>query len=149
MTSTDTTQRVADELEIRNLLAQLTYLADTVTDADLDAYLDLFTEDATWAVLSDGILGAQERRGRDQILEGVRERRRDGMQGPGTSTRHALHTVQVRFASADEAWATCYWHYYKETTSPSPVLAGMGEYRNRVVRTPAGWRLARREIVPG
>lgn len=149
MTSTDTTQRVADELEIRNLLAQLTYLADTVTDTDLDTYLDLFTEDATWAVVQDGILGAQERRGRDQILEGVLERRRDGIQGPGTSTRHALHTIHIRFDSDDQAWATCYWHYYSQTTSPSPVLAGMGEYRNRMVRTPAGWRLARREIVPG
>jgi len=149
VTSIDVTQRVADELEIRNLLAQLTYLADTVTDADIDTYLDLFTDDATWAVMSDGIVGAQERRGRDQILEGVLERRRDGIQGPGTSTRHALHTIHVRFDSTDEAWATCYWQYYKETTSPSPVLAGLGEYRNRVVRTPAGWRLARRELVPG
>ena len=148
MTSTNL-QAVTDELEIRNLLAHLTYLADTVTDADLDSYLSLFTDDATWAVLSDGILGAQERKGRDEILDGVRERRSAGIQGPGTATRHALHTIHVRFESPDEAWATCYWHYYKETTSQSPVLAGMGEYRNRVVRTPAGWRLARREIVPG
>jgi 3-phenylpropionate/cinnamic acid dioxygenase small subunit len=142
-------QVIADELEIRNLLARATQLADTVSDADLDTYLSLWTDDATWAVVSDGILPAQERRGRDQILEGVRERRSAGIQGPGTATRHALHTVAVRFESPDEAWATCYWHYYRETTSATPVLAGMGEYRNRLVRTPAGWRLARREIVPG
>ena len=43
MASIDVAQRVADELEIRNLLAQLTYLADTVTDADIDDYLDLHT----------------------------------------------------------------------------------------------------------
>jgi 3-phenylpropionate/cinnamic acid dioxygenase small subunit len=136
-------------MEIRNLLARLTYLADTVADDDLDQYLSLMTDDATWAVVSDGILPSQERRGRAEILEGVHERRRAGIQGPGTGTRHALHTIHVRFESADEASVICYWHYYKQTASPTPVLAGMGEYRNRVLRTASGWRLARREVVPG
>ncbi len=150
MTTAPSIQRIADELEIRNLLGELTYLADTATDEQLERYLSLFTEDATWAVISDGVaLASQERAGRQAILEGAQQRRASGAQGPGSGTRHALHTIHVRFDSDDEAYALCYWHYYKESSSDRPVLAAMGEYRNRLVRTRDGWRLARRELVQG
>lgn len=143
-------QRLADELEIRNLVAELSQLADTASDDELDSYLALFTEDATWAVLADGEgLSAQERTGRQEILEGVRERRAAGIQGPGTQTRHVVSTLVVTFETSDRAFARCYWHYYTDTSSSAPVLALMGEYRNTFVRTPSGWRLARRELVPG
>jgi 3-phenylpropionate/cinnamic acid dioxygenase small subunit len=143
-------QRVADELEIRNLVAELTQLADTAPDDELDRYLALFTDDATWAVLADGEgLSTQERKGHQEILEGVRERRAAGIQGPGSDTRHAVSTLVVTFETPDTALARCYWHYYTNTSSSAPVLALMGEYRNRFVRTPGGWKLARRELVPG
>jgi 3-phenylpropionate/cinnamic acid dioxygenase small subunit len=143
-------QRVADELEIRNLVAELSQLADTASDAELERYLDLFTEDATWVVLAqtEG-LSPQVRSGRREILEGVRERRSAGIQGPGTSTRHAVSTLVVRFETSDRAVARCYWQYFTHTSSAAPVLALMGEYRNTFVRTPQGWRLERRELVPG
>jgi 3-phenylpropionate/cinnamic acid dioxygenase small subunit len=143
-------QRVADELEIRNLVAELSQLADTASDEELKRYLDLFTEDATWAVVADGEgLAPQVRTGHEEILAGVRERRDAGIQGPGTHTRHALSTLVVTFETDDRALARCYWHYYTDTASSAPVLALMGEYRNTFVRTPQGWRLARRELVPG
>jgi len=143
-------QRVADELEIRNLIARLSQLADTATDDELDDYLDLFTEDATWAVLADNnALSTQERRGRVEILEGARERRAEGIQGPGTHTRHVVSTIVVAFENDDTAHARCYWHYYTDCSSGAPILALMGEYRNTVVRTVQGWKLARRELIPG
>jgi hypothetical protein len=84
-------QRIADELEIRNIVAELSQLADTATDDELERYLSLFTEDATWAVLADGEgLSAQERKGHQEILEGARERRTQGIQGPGTQTRRLV-----------------------------------------------------------
>jgi 3-phenylpropionate/cinnamic acid dioxygenase small subunit len=143
-------QRLADELEIRNLVAEISQLADTAADDELDRYLALFTEDATWAVLSDGPgLNAQERKGHQEILEGVRERRAAGIQGPGTHTRHVVSTVVVTFERSDKALVRCYWQYYRDASSDAPVLALMGEYRNTFVRTPQGWKLARRELVPG
>jgi 3-phenylpropionate/cinnamic acid dioxygenase small subunit len=143
-------QRIADELEIRNIVAELSQLADTATDDELERYLSLFTEDATWAVLADGEgLSAQERKGHQEILEGARERRTQGIQGPGTQTRHTISTVVVTFESADRAFARCYWQYFTDTASSAPVLALMGEYRNTFVRTPGGWKLSRRELVSG
>jgi 3-phenylpropionate/cinnamic acid dioxygenase small subunit len=143
-------QRVADELEIRNLVAELAQLADTASDDELERYLALFTDDATWAVLADGDeLETQERRGHSEILDGVRERRTRGIQGPGTDTRHVVSTLVVRFETRDRAMARCYWQYYTGASSSGPVLAQMGEYRNTFVRTRLGWKLARRELVPG
>jgi 3-phenylpropionate/cinnamic acid dioxygenase small subunit len=143
-------QRLADELEIRNLVAELSQLADSASDDELDRYLALFTEDATWATLADGpTLAAQERKGHQEILEGVRERRAAGIQGPGTDTRHVISTVVVSFETSDKAFARCYWQYFTNTSSSAPVLGLMGEYRNTFVRTPQGWKLARRELIPG
>ena len=143
-------QRLADELEIRNIVAQLSQLADTASDDELDEYLALFTDDATWAVLADSTaLQVQERKGHAEILAGVRDRRDAGLQGPGTDTRHVVSSLVVTFETSDRALARCYWQYYTKTSSSAPVLALMGEYRNTFVRTPQGWRLARRELVPG
>jgi 3-phenylpropionate/cinnamic acid dioxygenase small subunit len=143
-------QRVCDELEIRNLVAELSQLADTASEEELERYLELFTDDATWVVQSQGAgLSPQVRTGRKEILEGVRERRAAGIQGPGTHTRHAVSTLTVKFETGDRAVARCYWHYYTDASSAAPVLALMGEYRNTFVRTPQGWRLERRELVSG
>jgi 3-phenylpropionate/cinnamic acid dioxygenase small subunit len=143
-------QRVADELEIRNRVAELTHLADTASDDELDRYLALLTEDATWIVVADSkLLDTQERKGHSEILEGVRERRTAGIQGPGTDTRHVVSNLVVTFETSDRALARCYWRYYTNTSSSSPVLALMGEYLNTFVRTPLGWKLARRVLVPG
>jgi 3-phenylpropionate/cinnamic acid dioxygenase small subunit len=145
--------RVADELRIRNLVARLTHLADSGTEDQLEEYLSIFTEDALWVVMG-GLAGgtslaAQERRGRDEILEGVRERRAAGIQGPGTNTKHGITTMMVAFESDDKAIARCNWVYYVDTNTDAPRLAAMGEYRNTFVRTSQGWQLACRELIPG
>jgi 3-phenylpropionate/cinnamic acid dioxygenase small subunit len=143
-------QRVIDELEIRNRVAELAQLADTAQDDELDRYLALLTEDATWLVVADSeLLGTQERKGHGEILEGVRQRRADGIQGPGTDTRHVVSTVVVTFEASDRAIGRSYWRYYERTSSNAPLLALMGEYRDTFVRTSSGWKLARRELTPG
>src|ERR1700728_4378536 len=143
-------QLVVDELEIRNRVAELAQLADAAPDDELDRYLALLTEDATWVVVADNeLLKTQERKGHSEILEGVRQRRAEGVQGPGTDTRHVVSTLVVTFETSDRAMARCYWQYFTNASSSAPVLALMGEYRNTFVRTPAGWKLARREVIPG
>lgn len=143
-------QRVVDELEIRSHVAELAQLADTAPDDELDKYLALLTEDATWVVVAASeLLETQERTGHLEILEGVRERRVAGVQGPGTDTRHVVSTLVVTFETSDRAMARCYWQYFTNASSSAPVLALMGEYRNTFVRTPSGWKLSRRELIPG
>lgn len=151
MTTTDATtdRRTADELEIRNVIARLAHLAD---EGDLGEYLTLFTEDAVWQMPTNPVLGLEARRhqGHAAILAGAQERRASGLQGPGTHTRHVITTLWVEFPDGDpdRALAHAYWHFIVDTDS-EPRMRGTGRYYNEMRRTPAGWKLARRDIVPG
>ena len=112
MNEDDALQRVADEMEIRNLVARLAHLADMATD--LDVYLDCFTDDAVWEFPGSASenLGHSRTEGKDQIAADRRERRADGFQGPGTNTRHVNTTLAVRVDGSDTAEASptgCSW----------------------------------------
>jgi hypothetical protein len=48
----------------------------------------------------------------------------------------------------DEAVADSYWMYFVNT-STAAELKLVGQYRDTLVRTDAGWRLSRREITLG
>jgi len=142
-------RRVADELEIRNVIARLAQLADTVPDEDLGDYMAMLTEDACWVVVADTVVPAQERRGQAEILAGVRERRAAGIQGPGTHQRHVVSTQVVEFESEDTAQSRCYCQTFQETDTSRPVPSLTVEYHDTLVRTAAGWKLRRRELIPG
>ena len=133
----DTSRRLIDELEIRNVLARI---AQTSDDAPLEEYMTFFHEDAVW-----GGGGFGERRGKAAILEGARERRAEGISGPGAHTRHVLTTswVDVR---GDEASARSVFLFYGETHA-IPELRIMGVWEDRLLRTDDGWKLAHRTIV--
>jgi 3-phenylpropionate/cinnamic acid dioxygenase small subunit len=139
MTDTLTAQRLADELEIRNLVARLAQLADM---GDLNEYVSLFTEDATWE------MPGAPRRGQADIMAGAQERRSSGTTGPGSNTRHVISTLSVQSDASDEATSDCYWLFYGNTTTV-PVVQLMGHYHDTLRRTPEGWKLARRQIAFG
>src|SRR5688500_807791 len=88
-------ERVAAQLDIRNLLALLAQYAD---DGTVDDYLALFTDDATWETHESplGRFPATRLAGHDEIAESVRQRRAAGIQGPGSNTRHLLLTMSVQ-----------------------------------------------------
>src|ERR1700736_3968288 len=135
------TQRVADEAEIRNVIARMAHLAD---DGDLEnEYLTLFTEDAVWE------RPGEQHKGHEDILAGAKERRRIGLQGPGTNTHHVNTTLWVSLTGPDEAHAESYFFFVRDTTSTAPVLTSIGRYLDDFRRTPEGWKLSRRQIVPG
>ncbi len=138
---TDLVRAVADELEIRNLLARLAQLAD---DADeLDEYITLFSEDAVWEGSAFGT-----KKGHEEILAGAKERRSGGTSGPGTNSRHTLNTTAIRL-HGDDATARSVFLYYTQTHE-SPTLSIVGIYEDVFRRTPDGWKLAHRKIVtPG
>lgn len=131
----------ADQLEIRNLLARLTHLAD---DGELDAYVSLFTDDGSWEPPPGSELPIRGLRGHAELLAGARERRAAGMSGPGTHTRHVVTNVALERVDQDCVVGHSYWHYYTSTDEPIHRTGGMGTYDDEFRRTPDGWRLARR-----
>lgn len=121
------------------MVARVAQLAD---HGDLEEYAGLFTEDGSWE------FPGGPRRGRADILAGARERRREKVTGPGTSTRHVITTLAVQVADETSATADSYWLFWRDTAT-SPVLVNMGHYHD-VVRCEGGaWRIARREITLG
>lgn len=130
---------VEAELEIRNLITRTAQLAD---DGDLDEYILSWTADASWE------FPGAPRRGRADILEGARQRRSEGVTGPGSATRHVITTTVVRLDDAETATADSYWSFWRETTT-SPSLFNMGHYHDTVRYDEGAWRIARRQLTLG
>ena len=127
-----------DELAVRNVVARVALYAD---GPDVDAYVDLFTPDAVWA------MPGAPRRGHAEIRAGSEERRAAGQIGPGSNTRHLVSTMAVT-VDGDRAVADSTWQFYVDTAT-APRLQLMGTYRDELVRIGAEWRLARRQITIG
>lgn len=140
MANQNLAQRVADELEIRNLVARLAQLAD---DGDLDDYIVLFTENASW----DGGAALGTSQGHPEILAAAKQRRADGRAGPGTHSRHVI-TTQVVDVDGDRASGRAVFHYYTKTDA-TPTLSLMGVYEDEFARTQRGWCLASRRVLVG
>jgi 3-phenylpropionate/cinnamic acid dioxygenase small subunit len=136
-------ERVAAELEIRNLIAALAINADI---GEIDDYTALFTEDAVWEMPANPAMGleASVKTGRSDIAAGVRERRSSGVQGPGSGTWHSITTQQIE-VSGDEASGRVYYQFLGKVDG-KPSLLTLGRYADRYVRTADGWRLAHRTI---
>jgi uncharacterized protein (TIGR02246 family) len=130
---------VADELAIRNLVARIAHTADF---GDLDDYVQLFTEDASWE------MPGAPRRGRADIRAGAEERRRTKVTGPGSASRHSITSLAVELTGADTAVGDCYFTFYRETTT-NPTVLNMGHYHDDFRFVDGHWRLARRQIVIG
>jgi 3-phenylpropionate/cinnamic acid dioxygenase small subunit len=136
-------QQLADELEIRNLVSTLAHMADMAPEDKLDGYVALFTDDARWEM--PGSL----RQGRDDILAGALDRRENGIQGPGTNTRHVItpHAIHVH-VDGDAATGNAYFMLVADTLS-APQVRGIGHYQDRYRRTAEGWKLDQRTITIG
>ena len=130
-----------DELAVRNLVAELAMMADTVPIDRLEGYLSHFTPDAVWAS------PAETRTGTAEIRAGAEERRRAGVQGPGSHSRHVVSTQAV-WADGEDAVSESYFMSIGETTG-EPEVRIIGHYRDRLRRTPEGWKVASRHVTFG
>jgi hypothetical protein len=103
-------ERVAAELEIRNVLARLAQLADT---GETDEYVNLLTADIVWAMPPNPTIGlaASERRGHDEIAAGQRERI------AAVSSQCVAPTKQL-FRSASPKWRCT-----SPRTTPPPAMS--------------------------
>jgi ketosteroid isomerase-like protein len=127
-----------DEVEIRNVIASIAMLAD---DGDLNEYAQFWTEDAHWEMIPSAPI-----KGRAAIVDAGRQRRADGIAGPGTHTYHAIQTTMVK-VTGDTATARSYLVFYKNADK-APEAALLKVYKDEFRRTPQGWKLAVRMIHP-
>jgi ketosteroid isomerase-like protein len=141
------TNRVEAELAIRNAVARLAHLADL---GDVDAYVELMTDDVVWTMPASPHIGlaASERVGRAEIANGAHERIAAGVQGPSSHTMHTITTVAVMFETDDDAVAESSFVFWGDTAT-APVPRSIGRYRDTFRLTADGWRLARRLVTFG
>jgi hypothetical protein len=134
------TDRAADELAIRNRLAELAWHADNTAIDGIEAYVACFTPDAQWEMRGD------VRVGHDEIRKGAVERRQAGAMGPGTKIAHFLAMTAVTFDDDDTARVKSYVQAYRDADTAAPALFVMGQYHDVFVRTAGGWNLHRRRM---
>jgi hypothetical protein len=133
------TDQHADELAIRNLLAEIAWHADNTGIDGLGAYLDCFTTDAEWEMRGD------VRRGHDDIRRGAIDRRESGSMGPGTKVAHFLSMTVVAFDDADTAQVKSYIQAYRDADT-NPTITVMGQYHDVFSRRSGEWKLHRRFV---
>jgi 3-phenylpropionate/cinnamic acid dioxygenase small subunit len=139
MNSRNIRRAESDELAIRNLVAKIAHAAD---HGALDEYIEFFTEDASWEMPD------APRRGRADIRAGAEERRRTGLTGPGSASRHVITTLAVDLAGQNCAVVDSYFIFFRQTTT-NPTIFNMGHYHDDFRFVDGNWRLARRLITIG
>jgi SnoaL-like domain len=135
----DDVERLLDERACERLVLDYARWLDT---GDRQRFGALFANDAVW-----DMPGYARLEGPEAIV--ARLARADR---PGTS-RHLVSNLVVDVVSADEAVGYCQFVNYRnelEPTPGTPLPAGepsyVGRYLDRYVRTPEGWRFARRRV---
>jgi hypothetical protein len=146
----DRLTKLADELEIRNLIARIAYLADF--GEDLAEYLTLWTEDGVYDVREpvgappDAPKIARKVSGRAELEANRNQLRSSGFQGPGTDLWHLNTTLSVKVAGEDSAEADSYWVLVRGRGDPK--IYKLGHYHDAFRRTAEGWKLAYRLVTP-
>lgn len=124
-------QRLSDREEISFLLNEYCRALDAM---ELDTIAALFTEDC---VVEYGPEDRLKSYGRAAIRKGLERLWR------WKRTSHHLSNIQITFTGDDEAKANSYiiaWHERPD----GGTATVWGQYQDVLVRTPDGWRLAKR-----
>ncbi len=109
---------------------------------ELEEHISQFTEDASWEY------PGELRQGRSVILDGARQRRRQGLTGPGSQSRHVITTLAVQIDDPLTATADSYWMFLRNTTT-EPTPTSVGYYHDTLRWVDGLWQIARREITLG
>jgi len=135
----DELKRLQIERECQRLVTAYCHYVD---HGEAERVAELFSEDGVWSspeVTMDG---------REQVRKGFAQRQAN----VARMSRHVCNNQLVDVIDENHAegtvYLTLYRHDGKEGRRLSPLEgpAMVGEYRDRFVRTPDGWRIARREI---
>jgi hypothetical protein len=134
MMSEESTARLADRIEIAELLAEYCRALDLM---DLLSLAKVFTADC---IVDYGPEKRLKSRGADGVARSLERMWR------WARTSHHLSNVQVAFAGPDEARATSYVMAWHERPDGSTATV-FGQYYDRLVRLAEGWRIAERRMV--
>lgn len=126
---------MSDELAIRALIGRSAYLGDSGAP---DSYREIYTTDAVWE------FGDQRQDGIEEIVAATTERRKEGVSGPGTASRHVVIPMHVDI-DGDEAVAHSYLQFFRNTDA-APTLAMLAVYEDTLHRTDGTWRISRRSV---
>ncbi len=103
---------------------------------DFAAYSRLFTDDGVWA----GNLGVAHG---PMEIEQLLIRTLSGWTGPENAHLHLVENAEIH-VDGERATAESHWVYITREGLGRPVISLIGHYEDVIVRTPAGWRFARR-----
>lgn len=125
-------QHLSDHRAIVEVTVAYTYALDT---KDWDALDEVFVPDAT-AFLTEPL------EGRDAIKARVRRALE-----PMDTSQHMISNHQI-VVDGDRATCRCYLQaqHVRQAAHGSPNFVVAGRYDDRLVRTPSGWRIVRREL---
>jgi len=135
----DTNERAGIERECHDLVVTLTHYSD---HGEVEKAVDLFTPDGTW------IRGGKPYVGRAEMLDSFKR-------GSGTQViRHVTSNIRIVVKDERNAEGVSYYVAYNQdpgTDAPKFPLPfappfSMGEWHDKFVRTPSGWRLSHREV---
>jgi uncharacterized protein (TIGR02246 family) len=125
-------QRVADELEIRNLVARYVFAID---DRDLATVADLFAPDGVFRSV-DGVMNA---RGRETVVEQFK-----GRYSVLGASNHVTHDHLVTVHSPTRATGLVSAH--AELWRKGEMMVTALRYADTYVRTDGAWRFAERTL---
>lgn len=132
-----------DRAAIADVIHRYSYTWD---ERDTGGWVDLFTDDAVIEAAFVGTVAWTYRSNaeRRNFIDGFYE----AMSKQGlTRTRH-VQTATVLSPAADGSVTgeTMFVVAFQFRGEPAPRITNTGVYRDRFVRTPAGWKFARRDI---
>ncbi len=131
------------ERECERLVVQFCHYVD---HGQAQQIADLFSEDGVWTAPGAGTLT-----GRDELRAGLGERQAK----TSRVARHVCSNLLLDVLDEDTAQGVVYVTIYRhdrpegesdQDVAPVDLPLMLGEYRDRYVRTPKGWRFARREV---
>jgi len=131
-------ERRTIEQQCRDLVVQLCQLSD---HGEREKSVDLFTQDGTW------IRGGKPYKGREEMLQSFRG-------SPTQVIRHLTSNILITVKDANAAeGVTYYLAFHNDPGTAQPKLPlpleppfSLGEWHDKFVRTPAGWRISHREV---
>jgi hypothetical protein len=133
-----TTLSALDYIEIRQLVARYAYAVDTGAE-DGALYASLFAPDGAFVDRQ-----GRETRGREALIALARRNAR----GPQSAFHHIVNHV---IEPAPDGGATGRQYLLQlrvgDADRPNEIFGG-GNYRDRYVKTPGGWRFLSRQYIP-
>lgn len=139
----DAIDRFLIERECERLVTRCCHYVD---HGEAQRIADLFTEDGVWT--APGIVTM---RGQQELRKGLGERQARTTRVARHVCTNLLLTVIDENTAEGVVYLTLYRHDRKEgedegELAPLEAPLMLGEYRDRFVRTPDGWRIAHREV---